>query len=120
MRKVLLSYRIMAYVVGTLLVLLFIGVLLKYLTSNGTDPQRLGEWLAMYVGVLHGFLYMVFLVTVAMLATKARWSIAFTLITVISGLVPFMTFVAERRATAKVREKYPETRPGPHSSTVSG
>jgi integral membrane protein len=119
-RKVLLSYRIMAYVVGTLLVLLFIGVLLKYLTSNGTDPQRLGEWLAMYVGVLHGFLYMVFLVTVAMLATKARWSIAFTLITVISGLVPFMTFVAERRATAKVREKYPETRPGPHSSPVSG
>jgi integral membrane protein len=117
-RKVLLSYRIMAYVVGTLLVLLFIGVLLKYLTSNGTDPQRLGEWLAMYVGVLHGFLYMVFLVTVAMLATKARWSIAFTLTTVISGLVPFMTFVAERRATAKVREKYPETRP--HSSTLSG
>src|SRR4029450_5063966 len=100
----------MAYVVGTLLVLLFIGVLLKYLTSNGTDPQRLGEWLAMYVGVLHGFLYMVFLVTVAMLATRARWSIAFTLTTVISGLVPFMTFYAERRATAKVREKFPETR----------
>jgi len=117
-RNVLLSYRIMAYVVGTLLVFLFIGVILKYLTTEGTDPQRLGEWLAMYVGVLHGFLYMVFLVTVAMLAAKARWSIAFTLTTVISGLVPFMTFYAERRATAKVREKFPETRP--HSGSVAG
>jgi integral membrane protein len=118
-RNVLLSYRIMAYIVGTLLVFLFIGVILKYLTADGTDPQRLGEWLAMYVGVLHGFLYMVFLVTVAVLAAKARWSIAFTLTTVISGLVPFMTFYAERRATAKVRAQFPETRPHSARSPTS-
>jgi integral membrane protein len=117
-RNVLLRYRIMAYIVGTLVLPLYLGFILKHFTTEGTDPQRLGEWLATYVGVLHGFLYMVFLVTVAMLAAKARWSIAFTLTTVISGLVPFMTFYAERRATARVREMFPETRP--HSGTVSG
>lgn len=104
MRAALTRYRVMAYVVGSLLiVLVLVGVPLKYLTAEGTDPQQLGEWITNYLGTAHGFLYMVFLVAAALLARQARWSIGFTLVTLLLGTVPIASFVAERRATARTR-----------------
>jgi integral membrane protein len=101
----LLRYRIMAYIVGTLLIVLVcIGVPLKYLTDEGTGAHDTGEWITTYVGVAHGWLYMVFLVCAVLLARAARWSIGFTAVTLLSGLVPFVTFYAERRATARTRQ----------------
>jgi integral membrane protein len=101
----LLRYRIMAYIVGTLLIVLVcIGVPLKYLTDEGTGAHDTGEWITTYVGVAHGWLYMVFLVCAVLLARAARWSIGFAAVTLLSGLVPFVTFYAERRATARTRQ----------------
>jgi integral membrane protein len=101
----LLRYRIMAYVVGTLLIVLVcIGVPLEYLSADGSSAQDAGTSITMYVGIAHGWLYMVFLVCVALLARTARWSIGFTAVTLLSGLVPFVTFYAERRATARTRQ----------------
>ena len=101
----LLRYRVMANVVGVLLiVLVVIGVPLKYLAGEGTQPQELGEWITTYLGVAHGWLYMVFLVTAALLARAARWPIPFTIVTLLLGTVPFASFYAERRATARTRE----------------
>jgi integral membrane protein len=101
----LLRYRVMANVVGVLLiVLVVIGVPLKYLAGDGTEPQELGEWITTYLGVAHGWLYMVFLVTAALLARAARWPIPFTIVTLLLGTVPFASFYAERRATARTRE----------------
>lgn len=107
MRNALLRYRVMANVVGFLLiVLIVVGVPLKYLTSDGTDPQQLGEWITSYLGVAHGWLYMLFLVTAALLARKARFPIGFAIVTLLLGTVPFLSFYGERRATARVRETY--------------
>ena len=101
----LLRYRVMANVVGVLLiVLVVIGVPLKYLAGDGAQPQELGEWITTYLGVAHGWLYMVFLVTAALLARAARWPIPFTIATLLLGTVPFASFLAERRATARTRE----------------
>lgn len=101
----LLRYRIMAYVVGTLLIVLVcVGVPLKYLASDGTDAQALGEWITTYLGVAHGWLYMLFLVTATLLARVARWPLAFTAVTLLLGTVPFFSFYAERRATAYTRK----------------
>ena len=100
----LLRYRVMANVVGVLLiVLVVIGVPLKYLAGDGTEPQELGEWITTYLGVAHGWLYMVFLVTAALLARAARWPIPFTIVTLLLGTVPFASFYGERRATARTR-----------------
>jgi integral membrane protein len=46
---------------------------------------------------------MVFLVMAALLARQARWSIGFTVATLLLGTVPFASFYAERRATARTR-----------------
>ena len=97
-------YQLMAWIVGTLLiVLVLVGVPLKYLTAHGSPPQHVGELITSYLGVAHGWLYMVFLVTAALLARSQRWSPAFTIMTLVAGTVPIVSFWAERRATAAVR-----------------
>ena len=95
----------MANVVGVLLiVLVVIGVPLKYVGTEGSELQELGEWITSYLGVAHGWLYMIFLVAAAVLARAARWSIPFTIVTLLLGTVPVASFLAERRATRHTRE----------------
>lgn len=100
----LLRYRVMAYVVGVLLIVLVcIGVPLKYLTADGSGLQHTGEWITANLGVLHGFLYMIFLVAAADLARRARFPLLFAAMILLMGTVPFVSFWAERLATGRVR-----------------
>ena len=104
MKAALLRYRVMANVVGVLLiVLVLIGVPLKYLTEQGTSVQQAGEWITTYLGIAHGWLYMLFLVTAFVLSRKARWDLPFTAVTLLCGTIPLLSFWAERRATRRVR-----------------
>jgi integral membrane protein len=106
-RGLLLSYRVMAYVVGTFLaILVLVGVPLKYWASEGSDAQQAGEWITTWLGTAHGFLYMVFLVTAALLARKARFPIGFTVLILVLGTVPILSFVGERLATGRVRREH--------------
>jgi integral membrane protein len=103
-RGYLLRYRVMAYVVGTFLaILILIGVPLKYWASDGTTAQDAGEWITTWLGTAHGFLYMVFLVAAAMLARRARFPLGFSVLILVLGTVPILSFVGERMATARVR-----------------
>jgi integral membrane protein len=103
-KTALLRYRVMANLVGVLLiVLILVGVPLKYLTEDGTSPQQAGEWITQNLGVAHGWLYMIFLVMAFLLSRKARWEIGFTLTTLLCGTIPILSFWAEHRATARVR-----------------
>jgi integral membrane protein len=109
-KSALLRYRVMANIVGVLLVvLILIGVPLKYLAADGSSAQEAGEFITTYLGIAHGWLYMIFLVMAALLARKARWSILFTVTTLLAGTVPIVSFWAEHRATKAVRAAYPET-----------
>jgi integral membrane protein len=101
LRPALRRYQVLAWVVGVLLIVLTIGVVLKYLTTDGSSAQTLGESVTHWVGIAHGWLYMAFLVLAALLARAARWSLPFTVMVLLSGLVPFGTLYAERRATAR-------------------
>ena len=104
----LLRYRVMAYVVGSLLIVLtLVGVPLKYLAADGSTAQQTGNWITMYLGILHGWLYMVFLVTAAMLARKARFPVGFAVLVLFLGTVPILSFVAERLATRRTRATFP-------------
>ena len=102
----LTRYRVMAYVVGVLLiVLVLIGVPLKYLTTHGSTAQTSGEWITENLGVAHGFLYMIFLLAAFDLARRCRWTLGFTALILILGTVPVLSFVGERTATGRVREQ---------------
>ena len=94
----------MANVVGVLLiVLILIGMPLKYLFDEGTSAHDLGEFITTYLGVAHGWLYMIFLIMAALLARAARWTISFTIVTLLCGTIPVVSFWAEHRATKHTR-----------------
>jgi integral membrane protein len=112
-RASLRVYRFMATVIGFfLIVLICIGVPMKYALTTGTSAQTFGNDLTEIVGVMHGFLYMVFLVVAANLAYRARFPIWFGLLVLALGTIPFLSFVGEHFATKRVREDYPELAPG--------
>ena len=98
MRNALLRYRIMAYLVGTLLVVLVcVGLPLKYWAHD----DSVVTWTA----IPHGWLYMVLLITAIDLGRRAQWSWTRLILIALAGTVPFLSFVAERSATADVRRK---------------
>jgi integral membrane protein len=95
LKPTLLRYRVITYVVGTLLIVLTIGTIIKY--TGGTDQ------IVAVVGMLHGFLYIVYLVLTADVARRAHFSLGYTILVMLSGTVPVMSFVAERAVTKRVR-----------------
>ena len=104
MRGALIRYRVMAYVVGVLLVVLVcVGVPLKYLGDNDT--------VVTWTGIPHGWLYMILIITAFDLGRRARWGWGRVILIALAGTVPFLSFVAEHYATKDVRAKlsvYPE------------
>lgn len=105
MSAALLRYRVLAYVVGVLLILLVLVCWpLELFAADGTRLHDIGATGTRWLGVTHGWLYMLFLVMAALLARRAGWSIGFTIATLLLGTVPVASFWAERRATARTRE----------------
>ena len=111
MKSALTRYRVMAWIVGVLLIVLcLVGLPLHYgyllapdALPKGGRAWQVGADISRYLGVAHGWLYMVFLVTAFVLARKARWDLPFTLTTLVLGTVPVLSFWAEHRATARIR-----------------
>lgn len=96
----LTRYRVMAYVVGVvLLVLVLVAMPLKYLADSPAAVR--------IVGPVHGFLYMGYLLVAFDLGRRNSWPLVRTLAVMLAGTVPFMSFVAERRATRLVRSVAP-------------
>lgn len=118
MKRTLLAYRVMATVVGVLLiVLVLVGLPLNEAHRlnpswfpAGTSAQTLGNDISKYLGVAHGWLYMIFVVVAFTLSRRARWDLGFTLVTILCGTIPVLSFWAEHRATQRVRREYAETR----------
>ncbi|MGI8646291.1 MAG: DUF3817 domain-containing protein [Nocardioides sp.] len=116
MTAALTRYRVMAFVVGILLVILvLIGLPLHYgyLLLPDTLPEggrawQLGADISQYLGVAHGWLYLIFVIMAFLLSRKADWDLRFTLVTLVCGTIPILSFWAERRATARVRAEHPE------------
>jgi integral membrane protein len=97
-RGALLRYRIMAYVVGTLLVVLVVvGVPLKYFGNNGI--------VVTLTGLPHGWLYMVLLITAYDLGRRVHWPWGRLLVIALAGTVPFLSFWAEYSARKDVQAR---------------
>ena len=106
MKSLLTPYRVMANVVGVLLiVLVLIGLPLHYLSPDGSQAEAVGDGISQYLGVAHGWLYMIFLIVAFMLSRRAGWDLGFTAVTLLAGTVPILSFWAEHRATADVRRR---------------
>ena len=93
MRAAVLWYRVMAYITGVVLIVLcFVGIPLQI----AGHPAVAND-----VGVLHGILYIIYLVCAWQLARRLRLAVKPTLIMLLAGTVPIMTFIVERWVTRR-------------------
>ena len=94
LRLAVRAYRLMAYVTGTMLVLLvFVCVPLRYL-GHDAGPAEV-------VGAAHGVLYIIYLVVAFAMTRLVRMRTASigTIIVLLAGILPVLTFVVERWVT---------------------
>jgi integral membrane protein len=91
-RGALIRYRIIAWVVGTgLLVLVLVGMPLQYIAGN--------ETVVGIVGPIHGFLFIVYLGLTFDLARRLRWPFLRMILVMAAGTIPFLSFWTERKVT---------------------
>lgn len=92
MQGALTRYRIIAWIVGVVLIaLVVVGMPLKYLGDN--DAVVAG------IGPAHGFLFMIYLVLTFDLSRRAKWPLSRMLLVMLAGTIPFLSFWAERKVT---------------------
>jgi integral membrane protein len=88
LKGALFRYQVMANIVGTLIIPLFVFTGIKIFSGHCKLEVEI-------FGVGHGYLYIVYLVTVGFLALKARLNILWIVVMFSAGLIPGMTFVVE-------------------------
>lgn len=110
----LTRFRLIAYLVGVMLILLTIGVVLRY----GFGRPEMSH----AVSPIHGFLYMVYLVAVFDLGRRIDWSLKRMVLVMLAGTIPVMSFYAERVVTRRwvpARHDEPAGTKGPGEPTPS-
>jgi integral membrane protein len=101
-RPRLRRYRVMAWVTGSMLLVLCLEMVLKYVFHangyelTGEPKPVIGTWVA----IVHGWIYVVYLVTVVQLWSAMRWSLGRLVTMALAGVVPVMSFILERRVHA--------------------
>ena len=80
--------------------LFILGVILKYAADAPS--------LVAIVGPIHGFFYMVYLAFAFDLSLKCKWQPGYTVLVLLAGTIPFLSFVAERKVTHRVQGQLAE------------
>lgn len=83
------QFRIIAFFEGISYLLIAFTMLLKYVYGI-KEPNFI-------VGLVHGLLFILYMVYLSILFLKYHWSITKTILSFIASLVPFGTFYAEKK-----------------------
>jgi integral membrane protein len=89
MRAAALRYRVMAYITGVLIIVVcFVGIPLQVAAHN--------TFIVNQIGTVHGFLYILYIVFAYILAQKLKMKMGPTVVLLLAGTIPVMTFFVER------------------------
>jgi integral membrane protein len=97
-RSALTGYRVMAWLTGIWLIALCYEIILKYVVKVDDPPS--------WIGVVHGWVYFVYLLFTANLAVKVRWPIAKTIGVLLAGTIPLLGIIVEQVQTREVKERF--------------
>ena len=108
----LLRFRIMAWITGVVLATGFVWMVIliiewtgdgnsftSFFTEDGNRPS-----LYSILWIAHGWLYFIYLITAVDLCFRIRLHLGKTLLMLLAGTVPFMSFVADAWVHRYVRE----------------
>ena len=96
MRLNVTLYRVMAYITGVVLIILCVLAIAQIWTDDGAAVNVVGD--------VHGFLYIIYLAVAYPLTRKLRLGTGPTVVVLLAGTVPVMTFIVEYR----IRHRYIE------------
>lgn len=100
MTKLFTAYRVLAVAVGIFLLAASIDWLLHQ--ASGGIPDLWWLWM------LHGYLYMAYLVVAVPFTRKAGWPLSFVALIIVAGLVPILMFFVEHYVAEKYKREHPE------------
>ena len=95
-RRALAFYRVMALIAGIALFVLIAAMVVKY--GPAKDPAFSSVW-----SPIHGLIYLVYAGSIANLGLKSAWGLKRIILNLLTGFVPILPFVAERRVTASTQ-----------------
>jgi integral membrane protein len=96
LRGALLRYRFMAFFTGVMLIILtFVAIPVQIWGGN--------DVLVHIFGFIHGWGFILYLVTVADLGLRLRWHLVRILLVAVAGTVPFCSFIAEHQVMKRIR-----------------
>ncbi len=98
LRQALTGYRVMAWTTGIWLIALCYEIILKYVVKVDNPPS--------WIGVVHGWVYFVYLLFTANLAVKVRWPIAKTIGILLAGTIPLLGIIVEQVQTREIKERF--------------
>ncbi len=101
MSRTLRAYQVVATVVGLNLIFVITAAVAQRVTDDFSWWNR-NESLIFTIDQVHGLLFMVLLVLIALLHSRERWKPAFTISTMLLATIPLVSFWAERRTTRRV------------------
>lgn len=108
MIKLFRAYRILAPIVGVLLTFLsFVVLPMKYLLADGSTLQTLGANLS-FLWAFHGWFYIAYVVVAFLISRRARWSVTYSVLVLLAGLIPLLIFWVERNVSQRLRAQFPE------------
>ncbi len=96
-RKALRLYRVMAVVAGLALFVLLAAVFVHYVYPKNATFSNV--W-----SPIHGLLYLVYAISIVNLGFASGWPLTRMVANMLTGFVPVLPFVAERRVTRSTRE----------------
>ncbi|HPY24346.1 MAG: hypothetical protein QG655_955 [Actinomycetota bacterium] len=97
-RSALNGYRALAWMTGIWLIALCYEIILKYVVKVDNPPT--------WIGVVHGWVYFVYLLFTANLAVKVRWPISKTIGVLLAGTVPLLGIIVEQVQTRELKERF--------------
>lgn len=91
------AFQVLAVVTGINLLLLTAWCVNRYVLGF-----NMPSWTDL-IGALHGWFYMAYAFVTLKLSVDLRWNWKKTVSTLLSGTIPFCSFIAERRRTAEFK-----------------
>src|SRR5690349_25021039 len=97
-RKALLGYRVMAWTTGIWLIALCYEIVVRYIVKVDDPPT--------WIGVVHGWVYFIYLLFTANLAVKVRWPIAKTIGVLLAGTIPLLGIIVDKVQTRELMTRF--------------
>ncbi|UQX87661.1 DUF3817 domain-containing protein [Jatrophihabitans telluris] len=94
-------YRVLAFATGVLIIPLFVVSLPAHYIWH---YKGTGAGVLAFIGVLHGFLFPIYLILALDLGIRMRWSWTRLALRMLAGTVPLAAFIVEHRASKEVAE----------------